>query len=319
MTCRLQQLCAKWKAVSLHFLALRSGEAGSPAVHSFGLPVVLAANQCKFAHLLPDSGHASRSSVRCCLFSVLSAASFYSLPPADRNGRERSTQEKLVALPGTHMVFLGQSLSQCAGLWAESRTFHSGFALLRTSKLRHLDTPCAAVEVRLAAPSPASDSKPFSACSRLDLLCFDHHLSSLHFTSFVQCRTFGRGCSPCHCAAPMPCQLLVSLPHHPFSRCLLGIWTWQMRLFACRRLTHRSPFRTRLRWPSLWCWTTASAIFCVASALQCGWPSWMTWPPSCRSTSERLGFSFHLAPICCTASSLSSLYLSSPLTCDRQR
>ena len=32
----------------------------------------------------------------------------------------------------------------------------------------------------------------------------------------------------------------------------------------------------RLRWPSLWCWTTASTIFCVASALQCGWPSWMT-------------------------------------------
>ena len=73
-----------------------------------------------------------------------------------------------------------------------------------------------------------------------------------------------------------PGGLLVSLPHRPFSRCLLGIWTWQRRLFACRRLTHRSPFRTRLRWPSLWCWTTASAIFCVASALQCGWPSWMT-------------------------------------------
>ena len=73
-----------------------------------------------------------------------------------------------------------------------------------------------------------------------------------------------------------PGGLLVSLPHRPFSRCLLGIWTWQMRLFACQRLTHRSPFRTRLRWPSLWCWTTASGIFCVASALQCGWPSWMT-------------------------------------------
>ena len=73
-----------------------------------------------------------------------------------------------------------------------------------------------------------------------------------------------------------PGGLRVSWPHRPFSRCLLGIWTWQMRLFACQRLTHRSPFRTRLRWPSLWCWTTASAIFCVASALQCGWPSWMT-------------------------------------------
>ena len=116
-----------------------------------------------------------------------------------------------------------------------------------------------------------------------------------------------------------PGGLLVSLPHRLFSRCLLGIWTWQMRLFACRRLTHRSSFRTRLRWPSLWCWTTASAIFCVASALQ--WMAVMDdlWPPSCRSTSERLGFSFHLAPVCCTASSLSSLCLSSLLTCDRQR
>ena len=73
-----------------------------------------------------------------------------------------------------------------------------------------------------------------------------------------------------------PGGLLVSLPHRPVSRCLLGIWTWQMRLFACRWLTHRSPFRTRLRWPSLWCWTTASTIFCVAFALHCEWPSWMT-------------------------------------------
>ena len=75
-----------------------------------------------------------------------------------------------------------------------------------------------------------------------------------------------------------PCAggLLVSLPHRPFSRCLLGIWTWQMRLFARRRPTHRNPFRTRLRWPSLWCWTTASTIFCVASALHCEWLPWMT-------------------------------------------
>ena len=72
-----------------------------------------------------------------------------------------------------------------------------------------------------------------------------------------------------------PGGLLVSLPHRPVSRCLLGIWTWQMRLFACRRLTHRSSFRTELRWPSLWCWTVASTI-CVAFALHCEWPSWMT-------------------------------------------
>ena len=86
----------------------------------------------------------------------------------------------------------------------------------------------------------------------------------------------GRGRSPRIVRPLCPGALLVSLPHRPFSRCLLGIWTWQMRLFACRRLTHRSPFRSRLRWPLVWCWTTASTIFCVASALHCEWPSWMT-------------------------------------------
>ena len=43
-----------------------------------------------------------------------------------------------------------------------------------------------------------------------------------------------------------PGGLLVSLPHRPFSRCLLGIWTWQMWLFACHRLTHCLPHKTTL-------------------------------------------------------------------------
>ena len=31
-----------------------------------------------------------------------------------------------------------------------------------------------------------------------------------------------------------------------------------------------------LPYKTLWCWTTASTIFCVASALHCEWPPWMT-------------------------------------------
>ena len=97
-----------------------------------------------------------------------------------------------------------------------------------------------------------------------------------------------------------PGGLLVSLPHRLFSRGLLGIWTWQMRLFACQQRTHRCSFRTRLRWPSFWYWTAASAIFCVASALQCGWPTWITsgLHPAVPHLSALASRLFHLALIC---------------------
>ena len=60
--------------------------------------------------------------------------------------------------------------------------------------------------------------------------------------------------------------------------------------------------------------------FATASALQLRMAAMDDLrPPSCCSTTECLGFLFHLAPICCTASSLSSFSLSSLLTRDRQR
>ena len=70
-----------------------------------------------------------------------------------------------------------------------------------------------------------------------------------------------------------------------------------MWLFTCRRLPCSCPFPTRLRWPSLRCWTPASTVFCADYGLQCGCFMDAFWTPSCRSTSERRGFSSHLALI----------------------
>ena len=120
-----------------------------------------------------------------------------------------------------------------------------------------------------------------------------------------------------------PCSgsLLVSLPHRPISRCLLGIGTWQMRLFAGRQPITGIPFHPRLRWPSIYgAGLRLVPSFAAASALQLRMAAMDDLrPPSCCSTTECLGFLFHLAPICCTASSLSSFSLSSLLTRDRQR
>ena len=82
--------------------------------------------------------------------------------------------------------------------------------------------------------------------------------------------------------------LLGRVPHRPLWRSV-GIWTWriwQVRLFTCLRLPRSYPFPTRLRWPSLRYWTTASTVFCVDYGLQCG---------CCHG--RLLDFSSHLALI----------------------
>ena len=68
-----------------------------------------------------------------------------------------------------------------------------------------------------------------------------------------------------------------------------------MRLFAGRQLIHRHPFHPRLRWPSLWCWTTASTIFCGSLCPHLRMAAMDLWPPSCCSTTECLGFLFQFA------------------------
>ena len=70
-------------------------------------------------------------------------------------------------------------------------------------------------------------------------------------------------------------------------------------LFTCLRLPCSYPFPTRLRWPSLRHWTTACTVFLVAYGPLCGCAAVMDafWTPFCRSTSERRGFSSHLALI----------------------
>ena len=86
----------------------------------------------------------------------------------------------------------------------------------------------------------------------------------------------GLGRSPCHRSPSVLWRLACELPIAPSP-----VASWASGPGRCgsslagSRFT-RNPFHTRLRWPSLWCWTTASTIFCAASALYCEWPPWMT-------------------------------------------
>ena len=115
--------------------------------------------------------------------------------------------------------------------------------------------------------------------------------------------------------------LLVSSPHRPISPCLLGIGTWQMRLFAGWQPIRRSslPAKTTL---ALFMVLVYGRYHLLRQPLpsDCEWQPWLTsgLPPAVPLLSA-LAFLFHLAPICCTASSLSSFSLSSLLTRDRQR
>ena len=105
------------------------------------------------------------------------------------------------------------------------------------------------------------------------------------------------------------------------SLCLLGIGTWQMRLFAGSQPTRRSslPVKTTL---ALFMVLIYGMHHLLRQPLpsDCEWQQWLTcgFPPAVPLLSA-LAFLFHLAPICCAASSLSSFSLSSLLTRDRQR
>ena len=67
-----------------------------------------------------------------------------------------------------------------------------------------------------------------------------------------------------YCKAP--CRASTLVPTHAW---LLSVTTRHQHLGSPSKGRHRTGI-------TFWCWTTASTIFCVASALHCEWLSWMT-------------------------------------------
>ena len=82
----------------------------------------------------------------------------------------------------------------------------------------------------------------------------------------------GRGCLPCHCAAPMPCRPAWEVAASPPLAIggHLDVAELAGAALHLPALPRSYPFPTRLRWPSLRYWTTASTVFCVAYGLLCG-------------------------------------------------
>ena len=83
----------------------------------------------------------------------------------------------------------------------------------------------------------------------------------------------GLGRHPAIVRPPCSSGLLVRLSHRPTSRCLLGIGTWQMQLFAGGSRFTVIPFHPRLRWPSLCAGLRLVPSFAAAnmSALNSRW------------------------------------------------
>ena len=114
----------------------------------------------------------------------------------------------------------------------------------------------------------------------------------------------------------LACELAPS-PHLPL---LLGRGAWQMRLFAGWQPIRRSslPAKTTL---ALFMVLVYGRYHLLRQPLpsDCEWQQGLTSGLPAVPLLSALAFLFHLAPICCTASSLSSFCLSSLPTSDRQR